>query len=78
MPCLAARLLTAVFTPLRALVRVFGRRRARRTPDDERLARLWLSPMELRDHTGNLVGGVVLSALGYELPDAIGGMALAV
>src|SRR5262245_30400480 len=77
---LARRLFTHVFRGIRnaALWIVGKRRRHNATSEEERKARLLLSPMESRDHPGNMVGGLALAVLGYHLTDPLEVMALAV
>jgi 5-hydroxyisourate hydrolase-like protein (transthyretin family) len=73
---LAARLLTRLVRRFQAVLsRLLGRRR--RKAADGRV-RLFLAPVESRDHTGNLVGGLVGAALGGTFTDPLEQMALAV
>src|SRR5262245_19116195 len=77
----ARRLLTRVLRGFRTVTLwLVNRRRARRlaSRESERRERLLLSPMEPRDHTGNLAGGIALAALGYQFTDPLLGMATAV
>ncbi|MCI0699955.1 MAG: hypothetical protein L0241_02595, partial [Planctomycetia bacterium] len=77
---LARRLFTHVFRGIRnaALWIVGKRRRKHTTREDDLKARLLLSPMESRDHPGNMVGGLALAALGYHMTDPLEVMNLAV
>jgi RHS repeat-associated protein len=77
----ARRLLTRAVRGLRTVTLwLTGRRTKRRlaTREHERRAQLLLMPMEARDHTGNLCGGIALAALGYQFTDPLQGMATAV
>ncbi|HEY1188087.1 MAG TPA: SdrD B-like domain-containing protein, partial [Gemmata sp.] len=76
---LFARLLTSSARLFHAVVNhLLGRRARRAQAATGHRARLLLAPMENRDHTGQLAGGVVLAALGCQLTDPLQGMALAV
>src|SRR4051812_19740368 len=78
---LARRLLTRALRGTRTVTLwLLSRGRARRLAAREggRTAKLLLTPMEARDHTGNLMGGVALAALGYQFTDPLAGMATAV
>ena len=74
---LAARLVASAYRRFRSVLsRLVGR--GRRRPDDPASlrAKLFLSPMESRDHTGNLAGGMALAALGGHLSDPLEAMAI--
>ncbi|HEY1190028.1 MAG TPA: SdrD B-like domain-containing protein, partial [Gemmata sp.] len=76
---LFARLLTRAARAFHAVVnRLLGRNARRSRAGAEHRTRLMLAPMESRDHTGQLTGGLALAALGYQFTDPIEGMALAV
>ena len=71
---IAARLLTQLVRLFRAvLVRLTPRRRRRVRPPA-----LGLVPLEYRDHTGNIVGGIALAGLGFACSDPLDAMALAI
>jgi hypothetical protein len=75
---LAARLFASAYRRFRSALSRLVRRGGHRPRELDRRSRLLVAPLETRDHTGNLVGGMAVAALGGHLADPLQAMAAAV